>query len=161
MEISVVQQLSSMLSAEQTAVDALSEILAAESHALSQRNLDELRQTAQAKKEALQTLNDTVQQRLHFLASQSIDASEHGFQDLLQGLPHQARVSLNSQWQTLKSSFNHLQQDNLQNGHIIHQSRARTQTMLKILRGQINQPNLYNQTGATQLHSDKHPIGKV
>lgn len=161
MDISVVQQLSSMLAAEQDAINRLSDILNAESQALSQRNLEELRSTAQAKKLALQTLHDTVQQRLTFLASQAIDASEHGFQAILTTLPHQARVSLNTQWQTLKSSFETLQQNNQQNGQIIHQSRARTQAMLKILRGQINQPNLYNQAGAAQALSDKHPIGKV
>lgn len=161
MEISVVQQLSSMLTAEQNAVNKLSEVLSAERHALSQRDLNQLRETAQAKKLALESLHHTVQQRLHFLSSQSLDASEQGFQSIVASLPHQARIALNSQWQNLKTSFTALQENNQQNGQVIHQSRARTQAMLKILRGQINQPNLYNQTGAAQAQSDKHPIGKV
>ncbi len=155
------RELAAMLAKEQSALNTLMTTLEDEQLALKDRNLDSMRQTAQRKQQHLSEFNRLVQDRLSYLSTHDQDASESGFESLLGLMPRGANVALTTQWQQLKTDFEHALLLNEKNGQLIHNSQARNRTLLSILQGQRNQPNLYNQKGSSKGSSSQHKIGKA
>lgn len=155
------RELAEMLAKEQSALNTLMDTLEEEHSALKNRDLDAMRQTAQAKQTHLTQFNGLVQDRLSYLSTHDQDASESGFESLLELMPHGAQKALTTQWQQLKTQFEQALLRNEQNGQLIHNSQARNRTLLSILQGQRNQPNLYNQKGSSQSGNSQHNLGKA
>ena len=155
------RELAAMLAKEQSALNTLMKTLEDEQLALKDRNLDSMRQTAQNKQQHLTQFNNLVQDRLSYLSTHDQDASESGFESLLDLMPHGAKTALTTQWQQLKTDFEQAISLNEKNGQLIHNSQARNRTLLSILQGQRNQPNLYNQKGSSKGATNRHEIGKA
>ncbi|MEY8247127.1 MAG: flagellar protein FlgN [Bermanella sp.] len=157
----VAGELTQMLSAEQATVDQLKQVLEQESRALSQHDIKAIESCASIKSKLLKTFSKQVQARLRYLATQKLAASESGLFELLGSLDKPLQASIKQQWQILKKDFNTLLQQNETNGAVIQHSRTRNRSLLNILHGNKNQPNLYNESGATQTQANSHTLGEA
>jgi|GEM_PF-1777384 len=157
----VANELAQMLSVEQTTVDQLKQVLKQESDALTQHDIKAIESSASVKSKLLKAFSKQVQARLRYLSTQKLDASESGLFDLLNSLDTQLQASIKQQWLTLKKDFNSLLLQNETNGAVIQHSQARNRSLLNILHGNKNQPNLYNESGAAQTQANSHILGEA
>ena len=155
------RELAELLAKEQSALETLMGTLVTEAEALQAREMAILKDTASVKQQQLNAFNQQVQARLSYLSTHEIDASESGFETLLNDMHQSAQTAPKSQWNDLKSQFEQALKLNEQNGQLIQVSQTRNRQLLSILQGQRNKPNLYNQKGASQNSSDQHRLGEA
>ncbi len=157
----VAHELAQMLTQEQSTVDQLKQVLQQESDALSQQDIIVIESSASIKSKLLKTFSQQVQARLRYLSTQQLAASEDGLYDLLNTLEDELQSAIKQQWQVLKKDFKDLLQQNERNGSVIQHSQARNRSLLNILHGNKNQPNLYNESGSTQTQLNSHSLGEA
>ncbi len=157
----VANELAQMLSEEQSTVDQLKQVLKQESVALTQHDIKAIETSASVKSKLLKSFSKQVQARLRYLSTQKLDASESGLFDLLNSLDTPQQASIKQQWLTLKKDFKSLLLQNETNGAVIQHSQARNRSLLNILHGNKNQPNLYNESGAAQTQANSHILGEA
>ncbi len=157
----VASELAQMLSEEQSTVDQLKQVLKQESVALTQHDIRAIESSASLKSKLLKAFSKQVQSRLRYLSTQKLEASETGLFDLLKTLDNELKTTIKQQWLTLKKDFNTLLQQNETNGAVIQHSQARNRSLLNILHGNKNQPNLYNESGSAQAPANSHILGEA
>jgi len=157
----VANELAQMLSEEQSTVDQLKQVLKQESVALTQHDIKAIETSASVKSKLLKAFSKQVQARLRYLSTQKLDASESGLFDLLNSLDTPQQASIKQQWLILKKDFKSLLLQNETNGAVIQHSQARNRSLLNILHGNKNQPNLYNESGAAQAPANSHILGEA
>ncbi len=157
----VASELALMLSQEQSTVDQLKQVLKQESVALAQRNIQDIESSASIKSKLLKTFSKQVQARLRYLSTQKLEASETGLLQLLDTLNIASKETIEQQWSKLKQDFQFLQKQNELNGLVIQNSQARNRSLLNILHGNKNQPNLYNESGAAQAQANSQSLGEA
>ncbi len=161
MSQSMAQELTLILDNEMSALNQLKESLELEAQALSEHDIQAIEKSASLKHSRLSHFQSQVKSRLKYLSTQKQDTSENGLLTLLNTLENPQKDQLKQAWTQIKHDFQDLIKLNEQNGMVIHHSQKRTTAALNILHGNKNQPNLYNQRGATQKQKSRIIEGKV
>lgn len=133
---------------ELESAQALHQLLTQERELLDPPQLHALKAIQQKKQQQLQRLKKLTEERCSWLDQQQIPLDQHCIEhSLLRHQDEQQQAELVALWQQLADQFieNRKQTDVLSG--IVLQARARTQNLLKILRGQKNAPNLYTKNG--------------
>ncbi len=161
MSQSVAHELTQILDNEMSALNQLKESLMLEAQALSEHDIHAIEKSASLKHQHLSHFQKQVKSRLNYLSTQRQDTSENGLLILLNTLANPQKDLLKQAWMQIKQDFQSLIRLNEQNGMVIHHSQKRTHAALNILHGNKNQPNLYNENGATQKQKSRIIEGKV
>jgi flagellar biosynthesis/type III secretory pathway chaperone len=161
MSQTVATELAHLLTQEQTLVDQLNLTLKEEFEALAKHDIKSIESSASVKSKLLKAFSKQVQSRLRSLSTQKLEASETGMNALLQSLDLDVKPAIELQWQTLKKDFKSLLLQNETNGTVIQHSQVRTRSLLNILHGNKNQPNLYNESGSAQTPANSHILGEA
>lgn len=154
----VVDELTALLANEQTTVKALLEILDQESEALLRHDISAIEKLAQSKKHLLPKFQQQVQARLDYLSTHQYETTESGFEQFLSSLNN---PSLDEQWLTIKDGFRSVITQNEKNGIIINHSRQKNRSLMNILHGNKNEPNLYNAEGASKSSHARYRLGEA
>jgi len=157
----VVDDLATLIDQEHAIVTELLTVLEQESHALMHNDIRAIESTAQSKKQLLDRFQTQVQHRLDFLSTRQMEPSEQGFKDFLHTLVEQSNHPIHEQWGNLRQDFADLIKKNEENGIVIHHSQHRARSLLNILHGKENQPNLYNESGAAKGQGQRHRLGEA
>ncbi len=139
------------LSQELALANTLHRLLCEERELLDPPNIKALGLLQDDKQQQLTRLQALSQQRCDWLKEQHIPLDKHCINHpLLQSANEEDNQRLAALWQDLTDQFieNRRLTDILST--IVLTARQRTQSLMKILRGQKNTPNLYNKTGQTQ-----------
>ena len=145
------QQLSHELNIAQT----LHQLLIDERKLLMPPDLKALERLQTQKQTELEKLQASTDKRCAWLSSRSIPLDKHCItHPLLQHNDPTENDHLRQLWQQLADQFaaNRLQTEVL--GQIVFTAQQRTQSMMNILRGQKNAPNLYSKSGKALNSSD-------
>jgi flagellar biosynthesis/type III secretory pathway chaperone len=161
MSQTVATELAYLLIQEQTLVDQLNLTLKEEFEALANHDIKSIESSASVKSKLLKAFSKQVQSRLRSLSTQKLEASETGMNELLKSLDLDVKPAIELQWQTLKKDFKSLLLQNETNGTVIQHSQVRTRSLLNILHGNKNQPNLYNESGSAQTPANSHILGEA
>ena len=154
----VVEELALLLAKEQTTVEDLQKVLDEESEALLRHDITAIEKLAQSKKQLLPKFQQQVQARLDYLSTHQLETTESGFEHFLTSLN---TPSLEDQWQTIKEGFRTIIIQNEKNGIVINHSRHKNRSLMNILHGNKNRPNLYNKSGASKESSQRHRLGEA
>lgn len=157
----VVNDLAVMIDQEHAIVTELLNVLEQESKALLHNDIHTIESTALSKKQLLGRFQSQVQHRLDFLSTRQWEPTEQGFKDFLQTLVEPTDHPIHEQWANLRQDFANLIKKNEENGIVIHHSQHRARSLLNILHGKENQPNLYNESGAAKGHGQRHRLGEA
>lgn len=145
------QIFSQQLSQELELASTLHRLLCEERDLLDPPDIKALGELQDIKIEQLSRLQDLSQVRCTWLEEHQIPLNKHCCQHpLLQSKSDEENQSLAALWQQLADQFieNRRLTDIL--SVIVLTARQRTQSLMKILRGQINTPNLYTKSGQSQ-----------
>ena len=154
----VVEELAKLLAEEQTTVEELLKVLDEESKALLRHDITAIEKLAQSKKQLLPQFQQQVQARLDYLSTHQLETSEHGFEQFITSLN---TPSLSDQWHTIKDGFRSVITQNEKNGIVINHSRHKNRSLMNILHGNKNRPNLYNKSGTSKDSSQRHRLGEA
>ncbi len=161
MSHTVATELALLLSQEQSLMDQLKLTLKDELEALAKHDIKSIESSASVKSKLLKAFSKQVNARLRYLSTQKLEASEAGMNELLHSLNLDVKPGIEQQWDILKKDFKSLLQQNETNGSIIQHSQARNRSLLNILHGNKNQPNLYNESGSAQTSVNSHILGEA
>lgn len=139
------------LSQELAVACTLHRLLCEERELLDPPNIAALGTLQDSKKVQLEQLKLLTDQRCNWLKELHIPLDGHCYQHpLLQSDHHEENQKMAEMWQQLADQF-------IENRHltdilstIVLTARQRTQSLMKILRGQKNSPNLYTKSGQSQ-----------
>lgn len=144
------QQLNQELAVART----LNRLLCEERELLDPPQLEALSELQEQKQAQLVILQELTQKRCSLLEEHQIPLDKHCYQHpLLQSTNSDDNDKLATLWQELADLFieNHRLTDVLST--IVLSARQRTQSLMKILRGQKNAPNLYDKSGQAKASS--------
>jgi flagellar biosynthesis/type III secretory pathway chaperone len=149
------QQIFSLQLQQELAVArTLHRLLCEERELLDPPNVKALTDLQQEKLLQLNTLKELSNQRCHWLTEQQIPLNKHCYlSPLLQSDIPSDNQQLADLWQQLADQFEQNRDLTEILATIVLTARQRTQSLMKILRGQKNTPNLYTKSGQTQLGS--------
>jgi flagella synthesis protein FlgN len=139
------------LSQELAVACTLHRLLCEERELLDPPNIEALSALQDDKKAQLEQLKVLTDQRCSWLKELNIPLDKHCYQNpLLQSDISEENQQLAELWQQLADQFieNRRLTDILST--IVLTARQRTQSLMKILRGQKNTPNLYTKSGQSQ-----------
>ncbi len=139
------------LSQELAVASTLHRLLCEERELLDPPNIEALSELQEEKKAQLERLKMLTEKRCAWLNELNIPLDKHCFQHpLLQSADEADNYKLAELWQQLADLYieNRRLTDILST--IVLTARQRTQSLMKILRGQKNTPNLYNKSGQSQ-----------
>ena len=148
------QVFSLQLQQELAVARTLHRLLCEERKLLDPPNIEALTDLQQEKLLQLNALKELSNQRCHWLTKQQIPLDKHCYlSPLLQSDIPSENQQLAGVWQELADQFE--QNRNLTEilATIVLTARQRTQSLMKILRGQKNTPNLYTKSGQSQSGS--------
>ncbi|MCD8522554.1 MAG: flagellar protein FlgN [Saccharospirillaceae bacterium] len=138
-----IAQFSAFLQTELELTSGIHAILERERDALATTDLPGLQQLQQEKTLCLRQLQEHAEKRLQWM-------KDSGLPQSAQCLRHPdiaAAATISPLWHALESQYQKNQTLSVQLSDIVIQARHRTQQKLKILRGQHNDPHLYNDKG--------------
>ncbi|MGK0247987.1 MAG: flagella synthesis protein FlgN [Oleispira sp.] len=131
--------------------NTLHRLLCEEREMLDPPNTEALSALQEKKLQQLADLKTSSQKRCSWLEEHNIPLDKHCYQHpLLQSDTDEDNERLASLWQKLADQFK--ENRNLTDilSVIVLTARQRTQSLIKILRGQKNSPNLYTKSGKTK-----------
>ena len=139
------QHFTQLLNSEQELATHLHQLLSDEKTALQSNDLARLQQLQPQRDTAIEELARRAKSRLTWMDDHQLPhSSECLTHPLLQDQPAVA-----NQWQTLAEQYQRNHSLSEQLAEVVLQLRKRKREQLKILRGQQNDPHLYNQNGNT------------
>jgi flagella synthesis protein FlgN len=148
------QIFSQQLSQELELASTLHRLLCEERDLLDPPDIKALSELQEIKKEQLIRLQALSQVRCAWLEEQQIPLNKHCCQHpLLQSESTEENQQLAALWQQLADQFKENRRLTEILSVIVLSARKRTQSLMKILRGQKNTPNLYNKSGQSQGNS--------
>jgi flagella synthesis protein FlgN len=139
------------LNQELDIASTLHRLLCEERELLDPPNIEALSALQETKLQQLADLKTLSQVRCSWLQEHNIPLDKHCYQHpLLQSDTHEDNERLADLWQQLADQFN--ENRNLTDilSVVVLTARQRTQSLMKILRGQKNSPNLYTKSGQTK-----------
>jgi flagellar biosynthesis/type III secretory pathway chaperone len=132
----------------------LHRLLCEERDLLDPPNIEALTDLQQEKLHHLNALKKLSNQRCHWLTEQNIPLDKHCYvSPLLQSDIPSENQQLADLWQELAGQFEQNRDLTEILATIVLTARQRTQSLMKILRGQKNTPNLYTKSGQAQPSS--------
>lgn len=141
------QQLTQELNVART----LHRLLCEERDLLDPPQLEPLAELLQQKQQQLEQLKKLSDTRMEWLTEHGIALHKDCYRSpLLQSDDPQNNLALQRLWQDLADQFEKNKQLTEILAVIVLTARRRTQSLMKILRGQKNSPNLYTKSGQTQ-----------
>lgn len=136
------------LTSELEIARSLHQLLLTERQLLDPPDLKPLQTIQTEKKQQLEALRKTAEQRCKWLSLHDIPLDKHCINHpLLAGQTPEDNERLLELWQELAAQFEENRRLTDVLGNIVLRARNRTQNLLKILHGQKNVPNLYNKSG--------------
>ena len=139
------------LSQELELASTLHRLLCEERDLLDPRNLEALSELQAVKQQQLTDLKALSQVRCAWLEEHLIPLDKYCYQHpLLQSPKNEDNELLAALWQQLADQFIENRRLTEILSVIVLSARQRTQSLMKILRGQKNSPNLYTKSGQTQ-----------
>lgn len=137
----------------------LIELTEQEFQALSERKLPELEQLLAAKQPILAVLAQHASQRSQLLASRKLPPSREGLVSLVANHPLSGEILASAD--ALGQCLEHCQALNQRNGRLIRNSQTAIGSMLGILRGRSDTPDLYDSRGGTRKGSSNRPFSQA
>lgn len=132
----------------------LHRLLCEERELLDPPNVKALTDLQQIKLQQLNRLKELSNQRCNWLTEQQIPLDKHCYlSPLLQSDIASENQQLADTWQALADQFAQNRDLTEILATIVLTARQRTQSLMKILRGQKNTPNLYTKSGQSQTGS--------
>jgi len=129
---------------------------------LQQRNHKALPDLLEQKQQLMSRLEQSALQRQQWLAiapqDKSQQSTEERWNTLLTDL---GGPTLTKLWDTFKDNLIACQQNNEVNGKMIGRGQQSIRQLLTLLKGQVETPQLYNQTGNTQNQSLSQTVVKA
>ena len=142
------------VSQELELASTLHRLLCDERDLLDPPNIEALSELQEIKQQQLADLKALSQIRCTWLEKHHIPLDKHCFQHpLLQSAKQEDNELLAALWQQLADQFKENRRLTDILSIIVLNARKRTQSLMKILRGQKNTPNLYTKSGQTQKSS--------
>lgn len=142
--------------------DKLLTLLEEERTHLKQRNHTVIPALLEQKHQLMSRLEQTAAQRQQWLtqAPQQTDTqtADERWNTLLTDL---GGPTLTKLWDTFKDNLTACQQNNEVNGRMIGRGQQSVRQLLTLLKGQVEAPTLYNQSGSTQSHSLSQTVVKA
>lgn len=139
------------LSQELVLANTLHRLLCEERDLLDPPNIEALGELQEIKKDQLAQLQALSQKRCVWLEKQQIPLNKDCFQHvLLQSKETHENEALATLWQQLAGQFIENRRLTEVLSTIVLSARKRTHSLMKILRGQKNSPNLYTKSGQSQ-----------
>ena len=139
------------LSQELELANTLHRLLCEERNLLDPPDVAALAELQETKKEQLAQLQVLSQERCFWLEEQQIPLNKHCYQHpLLQSEHEHENEAMAALWQELADQFIENRRLTEILSAIVLTARKRTQSLMKILRGQKNSPNLYTKSGQSQ-----------
>ncbi len=138
-----IAQFSAFLQTELELVTGIHTILERERDALSASDIQSLQSLQEEKTLCLRQLQEQAAKRLHWMKSSGLPQSAQ----CLQHPDIAAAASIRPLWFGLEKQYKKNQTLSVQLSDIVLHARHRTLQKLKILRGQQNDPHLYNDKG--------------
>jgi flagellar biosynthesis/type III secretory pathway chaperone len=139
------------LSQELEIANTLHRLLCEERELLDPPNIEALSELQTLKLQQLTDLEASAQVRCAWLEEHHIPLDKHCCQHpLLQSKKNEDNELLAALWQQLADQFKENRRLTEILSVIVLTERKRTQSLMKILRGQKNSPNLYTRSGQTQ-----------
>jgi len=139
------------LSQELELANTLHRLLCEERNLLDPPDVAALAELQETKKEQLAQLQVLSQERCFWLEEQQIPLNKDCYQHpLLQSEHKHENEAMAALWQELADQFIENRRLTEILSAIVLTARKRTQSLMKILRGQKNSPNLYTKSGQSQ-----------
>ena len=139
------------LSEELAVANTLHRLLCEERELLAPPNTEALSELLKIKKDQLARLQTLNQKRCNWLKAHQIPLDKNCYRHpVLLSSNDEENDRLATLWQQLADQFAENQRLTEILSTIVLTARQRTQSLMKILRGQKNTPNLYNKSGQTQ-----------
>lgn len=137
----------------------LLELIEAEFKALSERRLADLEKVLADKQPLLAFLSQNAGTRNKLLTSLNLTPDKDGMEKLAAAstLGDELRTAM----QKLAAILDDCQTKNLRNGRLIRASHASTKSVLGILRGGAEIPNLYDSSGSTARIQQRRPLSQA
>jgi len=129
-----------------------------EREALIKRNTTELSDIVENKNDLLDAIENNSQRRHTLLSSLNIEANESNWQELI---AHINNEELNKSTELLIANLQQCQHLNNVNGKMVARGKQTLNRLQNILRGQIELPNLYTNSGATDSQNTSHAVVKA
>lgn len=141
--------------------DNLLQLLKAERQALDERNFALLEEIIYQKSTALQSLENSANQRAVWLRDNPAGATDTPLEDQWTQLLDQAAPQLVARWETLRTRLAECQATNDVNGRILSRKQATYAQLLKVMRGQTESANLYSPKGSAGSRPPGQPLGSA
>ncbi|MFC3609298.1 flagella synthesis protein FlgN [Stutzerimonas tarimensis] len=130
-----------------------------ELEALSRRDLPRLEEVLAQKQPLIVQLSQHGSERATLLRANRLDMDRQGLVNLTQGSDEQAQIL--SAADELGELLEGCRAVNERNGRLIRSNQAAIGSMLGILRGQADTPNLYDSRGSTARVSHQRPLSQA
>ncbi len=153
-----VQQLTTLLQADQADISRLEKLLTEERSALSSRDTVSINRTTEDKKNLIQAIDQRAKQKAQLLAQSGLGIRPGQVEEGLKKLNDAALITL---WQETRSALERCKENNLNNGLLISRFLQRTNKLMSIIRGQGKSPSLYGQQGKETAYSGRQHLGKA
>lgn len=129
-----------------------------EREALIKRNTAELSDIVANKNSLLDAIENNSQHRHALLSSLNIEATESNWQKIIAQLNDE---ELNKATELLIANLQQCQHLNNVNGKMVARGKQTLGRLHNILRGQVEPPNLYTNSGSTDLGNTSHAVVKA
>ncbi|WP_396587241.1 flagella synthesis protein FlgN [Bermanella sp. R86510] len=150
-----------LLNNECHVLDQLLSTLQQEAQALLDRDTKVMDESAQRKRSLLIAFQKQAKKRQAYLSSQGVNTDETGLLSLVEQVDTETRTHLKQLWSRTRELFSNVIRKNEENGIVIQHSQQRTRNLLKILHGDRNRPNLYNEKGSAGKGAQSHRLGEA
>lgn len=143
------------------ACEQLLELLSREHLALTQRNTEQLEKIINDKSVILSQLNQSAITRSQWVNhfKQASQSQPQAITDTFTAVAQKAGLA--KQWETLQALFKQCKMANEINGKTMTRSQATNERLLSILRGQHNNPHLYDGKGAKGQRGLGNTLGQA
>ncbi|MBM7059593.1 flagellar protein FlgN [Pseudomonas sp. UL073] len=137
----------------------LLELIDAEFQALSDRDLPRLEQLLGEKQPLLAQLSQHGSERSQIMLKLQLSPDRSGLEALAERSVHGADLLARSD--ELTALLEQCQNANLRNGRVVHTSQASVRSVLGILRGGSDTPNLYDSRGGAAKIASQRPLSQA
>ena len=153
------RQLNELLNLEIDAAGRLDEVLAAEHLAIINHDAEALEQSIAAKQAGIDQLETLGRRRAALVESPGFGNGHADIESCLQA--HDSDGSLTELWKQLLTIAGKCREDNLRNHHLVEIGSRHTRQVLRILRGEDADNNVYSASGNTDGSHDSRSLGRV
>ncbi|KAA0876575.1 flagella synthesis protein FlgN [Nitrincola tapanii] len=135
--------------------------LESERQALESRDLDQLTQTTEAKKQLLLKIERNVLERNQTLTLLGFTPAREGVEALTQQLPPQQAIELQQDWTELALNLEQVQTANQRNEQILSRSKQSIDQLISLLQGQHKANVIYDPQGSKGNYEAQRSLGKA